>query len=500
MHKRRFLIPFLLAATLALAGCGSQKQEKDTSKEEEVELYIFNSKGEISDAMEDLVADYEKETGVSVRLFNTQAGEDHMKALRSLMNEKVKPDIYTVQSVAELEEWESYDYVMNFSESESMTSEFQELADNIPEGLRLTTEEGTNYGVPYNIEGYGYMVDTQMLADIFGEGNTEKLLEDLRLCDYSDWESCVKALGEFIDSGNTSTVTIHGNSYTMQSKTGLANKLTGVFAVAGSESWTYGDHMLNVAVCAGLQNVSQAQNATKEQVENLRQAFVAYAKALDLKTTYAAGEEGHLTRSADMISASKNSYDMAISKFANSKAIFFKNGNWTASSIEAIDPEVAARLTLIPVKLPIADSDIKVEGLTAEKMNQTIPVFASMYYAINNRNDDAHKEAAEDFLVWLNTSETGMKYQTEVFQFIPYNADPETTTVSNALGNSIIQYVNWGGTLSNPYNGAPSNWGGNTVGTYILKKYLSKEIWSQADYEAIADYAVDKWISMAGLN
>ena len=104
MQKRKFWLPFLLAATLALAGCGSEKQQKKTSKEEEVELYIFNSKGEISDAMEELAADYKKQTGVSVRVFNTQAGEHHMKALRALMNEKVKPDIYTVQSVAELEE------------------------------------------------------------------------------------------------------------------------------------------------------------------------------------------------------------------------------------------------------------------------------------------------------------------------------------------------------------------------------------------------------------
>ena len=499
MRKRRFGVSCLLAASLVLTACGGEKQDKTDIAQEEVELYIFNSKGEISAAMEDLVADYEKEKGVSVRLFNTQAGEDHMKALRSLMNEKVKPDIYTVQSVAELAEWESYDYVMNFSASDCLTGEFKELADNIEEGLRLTTEEGTNYGVPYNIEGYGYMVDTQMLADIFGESSQDAILEDLRLCSYEEWENCIKVLGTFIDSGKTDTVTLNGNPYTIQSKKGLAKKLTGVFAVAGSDSWTYGDHMLNVAVCAGISNVSSAQNATKEQVKDLKPAFVAYAKALDLKTRYAAGENGHLTRSADMINASSNSYDAAISKFANSKAIFFKNGNWVASSIEGINADVAKRLTFIPVKLPVSDSDIKVEGLTAEKMNQTIPVFASMYYVINDRNDDAHKKAAQDFLVWLNTSETGMKYQTDVFQFIPYNADPETTTVSNALGNSIIQYVNRGGTLSNPYNGAPSNWGGNTVGIHIMKKYLTKADWSQADYEAIADYAVDKWISMAGL-
>ena len=499
MHKRKWMLAVLMAGTLAMTGCGSGTKTVEKEETEETTLYLFNSKGEISDSMEDLAKDYEKETGVSVRLFNTQAGEDHMKALRALMNEKVKPDIFTVQSVTELEEWESYDYAMNYSKEKGLTPEFKELADNIPEGLRLTTEEGTNYGVPYNIEGYGYMVDTQMLSDIFGSDHKDAVLEDLRLCDYGEWESCVRALGNYINTGTTSQVTLNGNSYAIQSKRGLAKKLTGVFAVAGSDSWTYGDHMLNVAVCAGIPNVSQAQNATKEQVNGLKNAFVAYAKALDLKTSFAAGEDGPISRSAAMISSANNSYDAAIDKFAKGKAVFFKNGNWTASAIEGINKEVASRLTFLPVKLPIADADIKVEGLTAKQMNQTIPVFASMYYVINERNDDAHKKAAEDFLVWLNTSETGMKYQTEVFQFIPYNADPETTTVSNALGNSIIEYVNRGNTLSNPYNGAPTNWGGNTVGTYIMKKYLTKANWTQEDYEHIADYATSKWISMGGL-
>lgn len=498
--KRKIVVALCIAlGMLSLAGCGSTKQTEEAQKEKEMELYIFNSKGEISDSLQELVAEYEKESGVKVKLFNTQAGEDHMKALRSLMNEKVKPDIYTVQSVAELEEWESYDYVMDYSKSEGITTEFKELTDNIPEELRLTTEEGTNYGVPYNIEGYGYMVDTQMIADIFGVGNKDKVLQDLRLCSYEEWENCIRVLGNMIDTGVGAPVTLNGNAYNVGGKTGLAAKLTGVFAVAGSDTWTYGDHMLNVAVCSGVANVSQAQNASKEQIKNMKSAFVAYAKALDLKTTYAAGDNGHMTRSVDMINSSTNSYDAAIKKFAQSKAVFFKNGNWTASSIAEIDGAVAERLTFLPVKLPISDADIQVEGLKASDMNSTIPVFASMYYAINNRNDEEHKKAAQDFLVWLNTSKTGMKYITEVFQFIPYNADPETTTVSNALGNSIIQYVNMGGTLSNPYNGAPSNWGGNTVGTYVLQNYLAKPVWDANDYNKIADYAVSQWISMGGL-
>ena len=80
------------------------------------------------------------------------------------------PDIYTVQKVTELTEWVSYDYAMDFSSATNMTPEFKELTDGISEELRMTLGEGTSYGIPYNMEGYGYIVDTKMLEDIFGEG------------------------------------------------------------------------------------------------------------------------------------------------------------------------------------------------------------------------------------------------------------------------------------------------------------------------------------------
>ena len=66
-------------------------------------------------------------------------------------------------------------------------------------------------------------------------------------------------------------------------------------------------------------------------------------------------------------------------------------------------------MTFLPIKLDVTDEDLT-SGITAEQMNTSIPVFVPSYYCINAKCSDEEKEAAEKFLVWLNTSETGMKY------------------------------------------------------------------------------------------
>jgi len=54
-----------------------------------------------------------------------------------------------------------------------------------------------------------------------------------------------------------------------------------------------------------------------------------------------------------------------------------------------------------------------------------------------------------------------------------------------------------GDTLSNAYAGAPTNWAGATVGQKVMESYLTKAVWTDADYEAIANYAIDQWKTMA---
>ena len=109
------------------------------------------------------------------------------------------------------------------------------------------------------------------------------------------------------------------------------------------------------------------------------------------------------------------------------------------------------------------------------------------------------QEKAIDFLVWLNTTNEGKKFITEDMAFIPYNAEPSVTKLDNSLGDSIIQYMHSGDIITNAFAGTPSNWSGETVGLEIMEKYLTKEEWTEKDYEAIADYAIKSYKEMSGV-
>ncbi|MDR3161980.1 MAG: hypothetical protein LBU28_10245 [Spirochaetaceae bacterium] len=477
-----------MCAGLFLAGCGSKDKGYD--------LYIFNSKGENAQEFEAMCRSYEAETGVRVKSFSIGSGQDHSEPLNAEMNSRNKPVIYSIQGIKELVEWVQGGFAEDFS---TVTDgPFAALAAAIPSSLRLSTDGKTSYGIPYNVEGYGYIVDTQLLADLFGEAAVESLIADIKAAAYGEWEALVKALDGWIKSPAAVSVTLNGNPYRLAAaKQGLAAKLTGVFAVMGAEKWTYGDHFINVALNAVFASPNDAANAADGTLHAAKGAFLDYAQALDLKTGYLAGKDGPARRGQDFVSPANFGYDQTVQIFADSKAVFFKQGNWAYGNISRVNPAMAERLTFLPVKMPFKAADIvRTDGITAEKLNRSIPVFVPNYYAVNKLSTDEEKKYAYDFLVWLNTSSTGQRFVVEEFAFIPYNADPARITVPNSLGNSIISYIKEGDIIAAPYYGSPAAWSGDVVGLRLMENYLTKPTWTAEDYNDIADYAIDQWIRL----
>ena len=487
-----------LAFTVALAttltffsGCGNKGSSKD------YDFYIFNSKGENAEAMQKAVDAYSEKTGFKVKVFSLGAGTNSSETLRAEMNSKNKPALFSIVNIRELEEWKEGGFALDLSTVED--ADFKALHDDLADSLKLTSD-GKSYGIPYNVEGYGYIVDTKMLADLFGPENVDELLADFKKASYDEFESFVEKIDAYIKTTKVDTVTLNGKKYTLlDEKTGLAKNLTGVFALAGSEKWTYGDHMINIALDAVFASPSEAKNADSATIDSLRNPFIAYAKALDFKSSYVAGDNGPLKRGSQMINSTTNGYDAAVERFANHKALFIKQGNWAYTNIEKSNSEIVDSLTFLPIKMPFNDADIKVKSLNAEKMNRSISVFVPNYYAINAKASKEEQEKAIDFLVWLNTTNEGKKFITEDMAFIPYNAEPSVTKLDNSLGDSIIQYMHSGDIITNAFAGTPSNWSGETVGLEIMEKYLTKEEWTEKDYEAIADYAIKSYKEMSGV-
>jgi raffinose/stachyose/melibiose transport system substrate-binding protein len=477
-----------LACSTNVFANGSSETKSSEAKADSI--YVYNSKGENAEQFAAMCAAYEAETGIHVKNFSIGSGQDHMETLRAEMNSKDMPTIFSIQGMKELPEWEQGGFVQDLSKV--TTGDFGKMVQAIPEGLRLSSNGSNSYGVPYNVEGYGYIVDKAMLNSLFGTDPSA----DIQAATYAEWENFVKTLTSWIKMPSAMNVTFNNKTYTLAaSKDALSSKLNGVFAVMGSEKWTYGDHLINVAINSVFDSSRAAASATDEQVAQLEKPFMKYAQVIDLMTSNLAGANGPAQRGQDLVSSAKFGYDQAVQIFAQSKALLLKQGNWAYGNIEGVDADMASRLEFLPVKMPYEASDVKVNKSVAQ-LNSAIPVFVPNYYAVNALVSDSQKELAYDFLYWLNNSETGKNYIINEFNFIPYNADPATTTVPNSLGNSIISYIDSDNTISAPYNGSPAGWSGDVVGKKVMEEYLTKLNWNSSDYKAIADYAVQQWQAM----
>lgn len=517
MKKLTKLFSLLLIVALAvsmIAGCASSTTATTgTTKPGETtgsttaaptgdyDFYIFNTKGENAAALQAAVDAYSKETGMKVKCFSLGAGTASGDTLNTEMNSDKKPSIFSIMNLGELRGWKEGGFALDLNQATDAS--FKALHDAVAPTLRLTTDGKDSYGIPYNVEGYGYVVDKKMLADLFGAAKVDSFLADFKTATYAEFDAFVKTVAAYIKSGTAGTVTLSGKAYPLAAAKGtLSKSLNGVFSTAGSQKWTYGDHFINIAIDAVFANPAAAAAATTEQIDSLKGPFLAYAKALDLKTSNAAGLKAALPRGADFINTTTAGYDQSVQILVEHKALFLKQGNWVYSNIEKIDPNkaVTPNLTFLPVKMPFTAADIKVPGLTVEHMLSSIPVFVPNYYAINAKVPQAEQEKAEKFLVWLNTTDAGKKFVVEDMAFIPYNADPAKTTLPNSLGQSILEYMKTGNTLTNSYAGAPSTWSGDVVGLKIMESYLTKATWTEADYTAIADYAIKMWKELKASN
>ncbi|MCD8021989.1 MAG: ABC transporter substrate-binding protein [Lachnospiraceae bacterium] len=480
----------MAAALMALGVCGLATGCGTSTVSKDYDLYIYNTKSEIADSIQDLCEIYEEETGVRVKVY-TCGTTEAMETLRSEITSSNYPTVFSINQ-STLTEWYEGGYLLEASEMSN--EELQAIYDSIPEEMRLQDEDGGNYGIPYNIEGYGLIADTQMICDVFGLEAADDFIEDFRLADYEEFAALVVAIDDYINGNGGETISLNGNTYTTATeKTDATSALNGVFAIAGAEKWTYGNHYVNYALNAVFSNYCATDNATAEQLDELEEPLVKLLSELDFLTGYTAGGSGSVSRGSEYINSTITGYDQAVQTFAEGKAMFIKQGNWIYSTVEDVDAEKAGRLVMLPMKVNFEESDITAEGVTVEKMNTSIPEFVSQYYVVNAKATEEEQEIAEAFLVWLYTSETGTDYIVNQFAFVPFNAD-ESVELDNPLSNDLIYYMQNDLVLGNDFDAVPNSWGTEVIGAFIQEDlFTDADAWEEDVIRSGVQSAISTW-------
>lgn len=470
--KKIITLLLAVAVVVTLSACGGKGYD----------IYIYSNKAETSETLPVLIAeweaDYEARTGEDIEVKVVAGGDEGGQLLSADLNSKNKPAVFTTR-FSELQNQIDAGHVLDLN---TLTGDFKtELVNKINAAHMLSIDGVASYGIPENVEGYGFIVNKTVLAAILDMTDEDAAFELMRTATYAEFEAFVEGVTAAI-GGTDTDVTIDGTVYTIDDAN-LPTALNGVFAVMGAEKWTFGNHVFNVVY--NLEQDTMANATTQTTIEFA--GAEAYYDLLTLKVENLASIDGNGISVGSKFGADYN-YDAGTGMIGAGKALFLKQGNWAYGGIagtEGVADAYLEDLAFLPVKIDLDKVDYSksrfANAAAAEFMNESIPVFVPNYYAINAQVSEEEQALAMDFLLYLHTSANGVDTQVNTFSFIPYYgttaADGTEYTIENSLGTSIVEYMNAGNVYGAPFDGTPSGWMYDDMATYIHELFMSVTPW-----------------------
>ena len=96
--------------------------------------------------------------------------------------------------------------------------------------------------------------------------------------------------------------------------------------------------------------------------------------------------------------------------FASGQVAMIQQGNWKEIEIQKVD----ANMEIGVFPIPLTDDP---------KQSNRLPLGVPFYFVVNKASPEENQAAARKFLNWLVSSDTGKRYLTEQFGFIPAYGD-----------------------------------------------------------------------------
>ncbi|WP_256760051.1 ABC transporter substrate-binding protein [Cohnella sp. WQ 127256] len=356
--KRMKLVSLLLSLTVVLSACGGNNNEgsgsnnsgstKEAGSSTEIKtVKVLQLKTEIVEGLNELKVEFEKEYP-NIKLEIQTVGSDYGTTLKTKFASGDEPDIFTNGGYTDMMTW--------IDKMEDLSDQSW-VKDVVPMAKEPMTYEGKLYGMPMNLEGFGYIYN----KDLFAKAGITDLPKT-----YSQLEEAAKKL-------EAAGITAFSNGY--------------------QEWWIIGNQGINPPFAqqddpdAFIKQVNEGGINLKDN-----QKFTDWANLIDLTVKY--GLKNPLTID----------YNTQVAEFANGKAAMMQQGNWAQLQIDEINPDL--NVGILPMPLG--------EDATAnDKINVGVP--ASL---VVNKNSSV-KEEAKIFLNWYVTSDIGKEYIVKKFKFIP---------------------------------------------------------------------------------
>lgn len=372
-----------------LSACQPKSEKRSSEREtidESIILTIRNPKVEISTQFEEMVMAYELEhPQIDIQVHTVGGAADDLADLKAQIAAGNGPDIFTNTGYDNVEIWN--DYLEDLSDQPWIEHAYKDT-------LKPVTMDNKVYGMPLNLEGYGFIYN----KDLFTKAGIQTLPNTL-----SELQEAAEAL-----------------------------QVSGItpFATGYYEEWKLGDHLLNIAFAQQEDPtafINHLNNGTTKITDN--QKFLDIISLLDTTVKY--GNDNPLT----------TDYNTEVDLFASGKAAMIQQGNWIQPMIDQLSPNMNIGFLPIPINEEPADE---------------IVVSVSNYWVVNKQSSDEKKKEAKNFLNWMVSSEQGKTFMTEQFKFIPAFDHIEANNLG-PLATEIMTYYQTGKSINSNWSAFPGS-------------------------------------------
>ena len=390
MVKLKKFVAIALSAvmsTVALTGCTSSSDDQ-ASDNSQGSVYYLNFKPESEEQWKKIAEDYEKETGVKVKVVTAASGT-YEQTLKSEVAKKDAPTLFQINGPVGYESWK--EYCLDLKD----TNLYSHLLN---QDMAVKDGDGV-YGIPYVEEGYGIIYNQAIMDKYFAlDGAKAKSVDEIN--NFSKLKAVVED---------------------MQSKKDQLG-IDGVFAstsLTPGEDWRWQTHLANLPVYYEYKDkdVKDLDEIEFTYSDNFKNIFDLYIN--------------NSTCEPALLGSKTVSDSMA--EFALGKAAMVQNGNWGWSQIAEVDGNT------------VKEDDVKFmpiyTGVVGEE-KQGLCIGTENYFSINSKASEADQKASIEFVEWLFTSETGKNHVTNKLGFIaPFDTFEDSEVPQDPLAKEVLKYL-----------------------------------------------------------
>ncbi|MEE0265723.1 MAG: ABC transporter substrate-binding protein [Acutalibacteraceae bacterium] len=451
-----FMALCVSTSAVALTGCSGSEEGSETKLDSSSkvdtssvkEIYYLNFKPEISDKYEAIAAEYEKETGIKVKVTTAASGEYEKTLTTQIANADTAPSIFQINGPVGYQNWKDYCADLSGTELYNMLSD---------KSLAVKDGEGV-FAVPYAVEGYGIIYNNAIMTKYF---ESDKKTTEFKSMDEINSFDKLKAVVEDMTK--------------IKADLGIKG-VFGSTSLKTGDDWRWQTHLMNLPLYyefkEGGSSIVNALNATELQftyADNYKNIF-------DLYTNNSCTEKNKL---------GSKTVDESMSEFAIGDVAMIQNGNWAWSQVSGVKGNV------------VAEEDIKFlpiyTGVEGEEA-QGLCVGTENYFAINKDVDPAVQQASIDFLEWLFSSDYGKKAVVNDLGFIaPFTTFADDEKPSDPLAKEVLNWMSKDGISSVEwtFNGMPSEQWKSDLGADLLEYVQGQKEWKDLVTETKDGWATE---------